>query len=1126
MTSPTMPDLGDALADAAIELVAEWLRRAADPDLHGDRRSEQQLSEIIEDPAGVAFAMQFVDRVARPEASRPAAHQLAALVRERPLPRFLSPIDRALTWIGGRIATLLPSVVIPTARLRMRGLVGHLVVDSDDRILTRHLAAQAAAGYRLNVNLLGEGVLGEVGAAKRLDATLALLRRRDVDYASIKISSIASQLDLWAYEATVERIKGRLRVLYDAARESYPPKFVNLDMEEYRDLHLTIDAFTSVLEEPAYQQLPAGIVLQAYLPDSFHGLQRLSAWADRRVREGGSDIKIRLVKGANLAMEQVEARLHGWEQAPYATKSETDANYKRCLDWLLTPERMRGVRAGVASHNLFDVAWTRLLSVERGVADRVEFEMLQGMAPAQAQVVRDDAGGLLLYTPVVAKADFDVAISYLFRRLEENAADDHFIRHLFKLTPHSAAFAEQADLFRTALERRWSVGDSPRRTQDRTNPELALESAGFVNEPDTDPSLPVNRKWAAAAIRTRPDHQSTPMTTSVAGVDEVVATAVKGQIEWSRRSAAERRTVLWAVADELARRRGDLISVMVHEASKTVAEADPEVSEAIDFARYYGDRCLELESTDGAAFEPLGVVAVVPPWNFPVAIPAGGVLAALAAGNAVVFKPAPETPRCAELVAEACWEAGVPRDALQFIRTPDDDVGRHLITHPDVDGVILTGAFETANLFRSWKPDLRLFAETSGKNALIVSPHADLDLAAADLIRSAFGHSGQKCSAASIGILIGDVYESDRFRRQLVDAASSLTLGQTTDPKSNIGPVILPAAGKLERALTQLDPAETWLLEPTNPSADNRLWTPGIRLGVKANSWFHLTECFGPVLGLMHARDLEHAVELQNASPYGLTGGIHSLDPAEVERWIDQVDVGNAYVNRHITGAIVQRQPFGGWKRSSIGPGAKAGGPNYVSQLGNWSDRGTLTERAALSRRVRQFLAEVSPLISQEDVEWLRAAAESDQYWWELEFDVEHDPSGLRYESNVFRYRPRPQVLIRAEGDGSDRQLLRVVLASLRSGTPTAISVESPRAVRASARVESAAELANRLDHQRGTRIRHVGAPHPALRQAAIDAEVDIIDAAPVASGRIELLPFLREQAISRTMHRFGELID
>ena len=232
---------------------------------------------------------------------------------------------------------------------------------------------------------------------------------------------------------------------------------------------------------------------------------------------------------------------------------------------------------------------------------------------------------------------------------------------------------------------------------------------------------------------------------------------------------------------------------MVHEGHKTIAEADPEVSEAIDFARWYGERALglagsELAGSGLARFEPLGTVLVVPPWNFPVAIPSGGVFASLAAGNAAILKPAPETPGCAEIVAECCWAAGLPEGLVGFIRTPDDSVGRHLVTHPRVDAVILTGAYDTARLFLSWKPELRLFAETSGKNAMVITPNADIDLAVADLAASALGHSGQKCSATSLAICVGDAYDSPRLRRQLADAITSLKVGISTDVATTMGP--------------------------------------------------------------------------------------------------------------------------------------------------------------------------------------------------------------------------------------------------------------------------------------------------------------------------------------------------
>ena len=282
--------------------------------------------------------------------------------------------------------------------------------------------------------------------------------------------------------------------------------------------------------------------------------------------------------------------------------------------------------------------------------------------------------------------------------------------------------------------------------------------------------MPTTQKWLQQLEDQQPQPVQAPVTTSLEQISAVVASAKNAQKAWAQRPLKERQNILRKVADELLARHAELMVTMAHEAEKTRAEADGEISEAIDFVRWYAQQSSELEQTDHARFTPLGVIAVIPPWNFPVAIPTGGVLAALAAGNGVIFKPAPETPRCAEVIAEACWAAGVPKELLQFVRTPDDQVGQHLVT--TVDGVILTGGAETAELFRSWKPEIKLFAETSGKNALIVTPQADLDLAAADLVRSAFSHQGQKCSAASLGILVGSVATDQRFLRQIVDAAA------------------------------------------------------------------------------------------------------------------------------------------------------------------------------------------------------------------------------------------------------------------------------------------------------------------------------------------------------------------
>ncbi len=1090
----------ELLADEAVERVGRWLKAGDMSVSRRDRAPTRRLARMVRDRPGTAFAMRFVDRVIRPEDPAVAAAQLASLVGEAELPSFLSSVDRLLVRLGARIGPRLPRLVMPIARWRMRTLVGHLVVDSKPERLGAHLQARAGEGFSLNVNMLGEAVLGDAEARRRHTEVLDTLAQPDVDYVSVKVSSVMSQLNPWDFDGSLKRVLEALRPLLRAAAATSPATFINLDMEEYHDLELTTEAFRVLLDEPEFFAVDAGIAVQAYLPDSFEALRSLVDWHNARFAAGqrSGSIKIRLVKGANLAMERVEAAMHGWPQAPYPTKSETDANYKRCLDWVLTPERTASVRIGVASHNLFDVAWADLLASQREVRHRVEFEMLEGMAPTQAELLRSDGRGVLLYTPAVATRDFDVAISYLFRRLEENASDENFIHHLFGLRPGSVAFDAEADKFRASVADRWSVGRSPRRRQDRRRPpEPADPADGFFNDPDTDPVLAANRAWARQIVSRRWSGCATPVTRHTAAVDRIVESAAGAQPAWAARPPSERRDLLWRAADEMNRRRGDLVAAMVHEGHKTIAEADPEVSEAIDFARWYGDRALDLAGQQSAGyglarFEPFGTVLVVPPWNFPVAIASGGVFAALAAGNAAILKPAPETPGCAEIVAECCWAAGLPEGLVSFIRTPDDSVGRHLVTHPGVHAVILTGAYDTARMFLDWKPDLRLLAETSGKNAMVITPNADIDLAVADLVASAFGHSGQKCSAASLAICVGDVYSSPRLRRQLADAVTSLKVGISTDLATTMGPTINEPEGKLLRALTRLDDGEQWLVEPQRLSPQT--WTPGVRLGVRPGSWFASTECFGPVLGLVRAESLQAAIGIQNSTAYGLTGGIHTLDPNEISQWTDTVEVGNAYINRPTTGAIVRRQPFGGWKQSSVGPGTKAGGPNYVARLGTWHPVDT----------------------GLGDDEWLEAARASDEAAWRAEFGVEHDPTGLFCESNVLRYRPLARMALRAEAGSTPRDIERVRAAARRCGVAL---IESHAAD------ETGAELAARLGSLGIQRMRVVGTCRDELRAAANDAGVHLADDPLTAEGRIELLHYLREQAVSRTTHRYGNVL-
>lgn len=425
-------DDGDELIAPAVERVRRWLAEAELDERRLERRTAVQLHRLTGDPTSLSFVMAFLDRVVRPESTSVAADALHRLAGDG-VPPFVSGIDRLALRVGAMLAPHFPGLVMPLARRRMRSIVGDLVLSADDPALANQLANLQGQGFDVNVNLLGEAVLGDDEAERRRDRIVALIGRSDVHCVSVKASAIEAQLHVWDHAGTIDRVCERLRPILSAAARTSPPTLVNLDMEEYRDLRVTIDAYQRLLDEPDLTGLHAGIALQAYLPDSASALDELTAWAVQRRKANGAPARVRIVKGANLAMERVDAAVHGWAQAPFGSKADVDANYKRMVDAALRPDRIDAVHVGVASHNLLDVAWALELARARGVSDRVTVEMLQGMAPAVARAVRRDAGRLLLYAPVVADDDFDAALAYLFRRLEENAGGENFLRSVFDM---------------------------------------------------------------------------------------------------------------------------------------------------------------------------------------------------------------------------------------------------------------------------------------------------------------------------------------------------------------------------------------------------------------------------------------------------------------------------------------------------------------------------------------------------------------------------------------------------------------------------------------------------------------------------------------------------------------------
>ena len=1156
----------ERLVAEAVTLAGQILEQAMKGQTLGERYRGWKLQRMLDDPGGKAFTMALVDTVFRPPSWERSAALLSQMVARLGLPVSFPWYERLGLRLAAELGPVLPTLVMPLVAAMVRYESREVVLPGEDEKFQSHVAKRKAMGARLNINLLGEAILGEEEAERRTSENVRKLESEDCDYISVKISTILSQVNVLAYDDTLEKLKEPLRMLYRTAMTHRGTdggaKFVNLDMEEYRDLHLTADLFREVLEEEEFRELEAGIVLQAYLPDSYLLQRELTEWAQERMASGGAAIKIRLVKGANLAMERVEASVHGWTQAPYGTKAEVDANFKRMLHFGCRKENAAAVRIGVGSHNLFDVSYALLLRAREGVEDRVVLEMLEGMANHQARVVEGLAGGLLFYAPVVTEDDFGSAIAYLMRRLDENTAPKNYLRDLFGMWPGGPRWAVQRRRFSEACQKRGEVSSRPGREQNRDIEYAVVDfEGGFENVPDTDWTREENRSWIWRALLTEETRRPEVLPLQIEGkdrksgkkamssdpsdpewpgdsvvladagmVEKALATADLAGMGWES-TVEERSKLLKLVACALGRARGRLIAVMVRDGGKTVAEADGELSEAIDFANYYAEAFSDEGLADGVEASPLGVVVVAPPWNFPLAIGCGGVLAALMAGNAVILKPSPDAVLAARRMAEVLWEAGVPKKLLQFVAVPEDEVGKQLLTDPRVAAVILTGSSETAALFLGWNPAMRLLAETGGKNAMIISAAADMDQAVKDLVQSAFGHAGQKCSAASLAIVEAEVYDDPSFRRRLRDAAKSLPVGSAWDLSTKMPPVIVEPGEALARGLRQLDEGEEWLLEPRQDAGNARLWSPGIRLGVREDSWFRGAECFGPVLGVMRVESFEDALRVQNDSAFGLTGGLHSLDQREIALWREKVEVGNAYVNRPITGAIVRRQPFGGWKKSAVGPGAKAGGPNYVLQLARWEEAGLPKIKCSLSGGMESLLGTLVGLVP-EAADRLRAAAGSYRHWWQEEFGAGHDPSQVLGESNMFRYRGVERVLLRGGGEDLGTVAL-VILACRCCGVELEWSIsggsrEAGRladVVDVSLRVEPEEALVAELELGGRTcdvlRVLEQGAE---LQTAAVRMGLRVVRDEVLANGRLELRHYLREQSVSETVHRYGNV--
>ncbi len=498
----------------ALYLARRLQQRATELQTPPEKRQQAELDRMLQTPSDKATLAQMTDQAFRTHDPHRAVEHLIHILDVQGVPRFFSPWDRTLMKGFQSFGSYFPGVALPLVKEHMQKETANVILPGEKELLTRHLAERTREGVRMNVNFLGVAILSEAEAERRLQQYLESVPWPEIEVVSIKISTLYSQISPLARAHPVATLCERLERLFlaaDRARFTRPdgqvvPKFVYLDMEEYRDKELTAEAFMGALDRPGLGHVRAGIALQSYIPDSFGTLLRLQEWARRRAAAGGGRITVRLVKGANLEMERVEASLRGWPQAPYKTKLETDANFKRVLHETLKPENLAAMDLGLASHNLFDVAYGLVLAHDRDALDKVQFEMLEGMANSQRRALFELSRNLLLYAPACKQEHFINAIGYLIRRLDENTGPENFLRHAFKIQVGSPEWQKLEQGFVASFDALATLSEAPRRTQDRRLPPPADSAAvargwqHLENEPDTDFVLPQNGKWAQQIV--------------------------------------------------------------------------------------------------------------------------------------------------------------------------------------------------------------------------------------------------------------------------------------------------------------------------------------------------------------------------------------------------------------------------------------------------------------------------------------------------------------------------------------------------------------------------------------------------------------------------------------------------
>jgi RHH-type proline utilization regulon transcriptional repressor/proline dehydrogenase/delta 1-pyrroline-5-carboxylate dehydrogenase len=865
-------------------------------------------------------------------------------------------------------------LVAETARHSARRMARRFIAGSTLEEALQAIARMRRQSLAFTVDLLGEATVTEVEAERYQREYLHLVEglagavnswpeveRIDRDEqgplprvnVSVKLSSLYSQFDPIDPEGASRIVRSRLRPILRLARQNRA--FVNIDMEQYAFKDLTLRIFREILEEDEFRDWSdVGLALQTYLHDAERDLEDLADWVKRR----GGRVQIRLVKGAYWDYETVVAAQQGWPVPVFTQKWESDASYERLTRFLLERHDLFGLAQ--ASHNVRSLAHGMALAQQLGLPERsYEIQMLYGMGDPIKQALVGLGRRVRVYTPY---GQLLPGMAYLVRRLLENTANESFLRASFaEHVPQEQLLMNPSDRNKKSVDR--EQGPSPStnepltdfvRAENRQAMQEALRQVAGQLGRDYPPVIDGRRLPTQAwSDSLNPSHCRQLVgrcgRATVADAEQAVAVAQKAFAGWRDTAPLERARILFRMADVMRRRRFELAAWEVYECGKPWREADADVAESIDYCCYYAREMLRLAvplrhdlpgEENAYCYEPRGVSVIIAPWNFPLAILCGMTSAALVTGNTVIFKPAEPSSVIGARLMEVFEEAGLPPGVAAYLPCSGREVGPVLVGHRDVALIAFTGSREVGLSINRQAAEMqpgqnhvkRVIAEMGGKNAIIVDEDADLDEAIKGVVESAFGYAGQKCSACSRVVVLEVIH--DRFLDRLVEATRSLKVAPAEDPACFVPPVIDAGARRRILAAIAQGRSEARLVyagDLGSLAEEGYFVAPHIFADVPPTAQLAQEEIFGPVLAVLKARHLDEALQIANGTSYALTGGLYTRSPQHIARIKRAFRVGNLYINRKITGALVERQPFGGFKMSGIG--SKAGGPDYLLQF-------------------------------------------------------------------------------------------------------------------------------------------------------------------------------------------------